>query len=494
MAMSDKEVIGRLGESRSALPVPEHDALDAGGHAMSAFDAAQLADFFTKGRDDALRGAASLVRKHNGLEAGRLPDSAQPRFAERASSAEVFGKLAEQFRAVSEEHRTSVVVRSEPRTYGPPSPYSFYLDRARAAIPGTPGHIDAAARLERYGKELFVEARAGSPEGRRALRAVEASARDRGREAMDGEVRAMTTGSTSGAPFVTPIYLLDGGDYALYNSYPASVIAQSLQLPDPGFGLELYLPAFSSAVAAGQQSPEGSAIDDSTPTAGFLSASMVTFAGEVLVSQQLFDRSVGQNVGIDQVIHAALSQQLRTQQDAYVIAQMIAVGGTYSGASSFTAAKFFADVAATKAQMETAAGTLLRPSAMFAAPEIVEWLLSQSDPAGRPLLLPTAPGASIVLNSPSPGYTGYSVLGLPVFTDANVPVASPSYNAQIVLAAMPEVLTLSTEPVVRAYQETEAQDLQVVLSLYALTGTVIRHPNAAQVLTGGAYAVSPSYA
>ena len=92
---------------------------------------------------------------------------------------------------------------------------------------------------------------------------------------------------------------------------------------------------------------------------------MVTHAGEVPVSQQLLDRIVGQTVGIHGVIHAALTQQLRTQQDAYVISQMIAVGGSYSGASTFTAAKFLADVAATKAQMETAAGRARAPCSVL---------------------------------------------------------------------------------------------------------------------------------
>src|ERR1035441_10805396 len=93
-------------ETRSLPTLPERDPLGPGGHALAALDAAQLADYFTKGRDDALRGAAQLVRKHDGLETGRLPDSAQPQFVERASRAEVFGKLADQFRGGSREHRT----------------------------------------------------------------------------------------------------------------------------------------------------------------------------------------------------------------------------------------------------------------------------------------------------------------------------------------------------------------------------------------------------
>ena len=211
-----------------------------------------------------------------------------------------------------------------------------------------------------------------------------------------------------------------------------------------------------------------------------------------MVSQPLFDRTIDQpGVGIDGVIHSALFQQLVTAQDYYAISQMTGVGSSVAAASVFSAAAFYGDVAKAKAAMMTAAGTLLRPSAIFMTPNIEEWLLAQSDPNGRPLLLPTAPDAWVTMNKPAPGYSGYSLLGLPVFWDANIPASSS--NAQILLASMPEVLTLRTEPTVVAYPETTANDLQVQIILNAYTGTVIRHPAATQSLIGAAYPQSPTF-
>jgi tRNA C32,U32 (ribose-2'-O)-methylase TrmJ len=93
-------------ETRSLPQVPERDALDSRTHALSALDAARVADVLTRWRDDALRGAATTVQKHNALDTGRLPASAEAQFTDRVSRAEVFGKLADQFRVVSQEHRT----------------------------------------------------------------------------------------------------------------------------------------------------------------------------------------------------------------------------------------------------------------------------------------------------------------------------------------------------------------------------------------------------
>ena len=171
---------------------------------------------------------------------------------------------------------------------------------------------------------------------------------------------------------------------------------------------------------------------------------------------------------------------------------MISVAGTYSGASSFTAAKFFADVAATKGQMMTAAGTVLRPSAMFATPEVVEWLLSQSDPSGRPLLLPSAPGASLVMNSPAPGFTGYCLLGLPIFWDANIsPTGS---NAQILFASMPDVLCLSTEPSLRIAPGNIQPGLDGHNLVVCLHRRRREAPQRRPGPAGGAYAASPVFA
>jgi hypothetical protein len=85
-------------------------------------------------------------------------------------------------------------------------------------------------------------------------------------------------------------------------------------------------------------------------------------------------------------------------------------------------------------------------------------------------------------------------LSTAVFEDGSIPVTSPAYDTQIVVANMAEVFTLTSEPSLRVIPETLAPDLLVTIQLYALLGVVVRHTAAIQTITGAAYPVAPSFA
>ena len=119
--------------------------------------------------------------------------------------------------------------------------------------------------------------------------------------------------------------------------------------------------------------------------------------------------------------------------------------------------------------------------------------------AGRPLLLPTPANTALPITpgpngGPPLGYTGNRLLSTAVFEDGSIPVTSPSYDTQIIVANMGEVFTLTSEPSLRVVPETLAPDLLVTIQLYALLGVVVQHAAAVQTITGGAYAVAPSFA
>jgi hypothetical protein len=261
--------------------------------------------------------------------------------------------------------------------------------------------------------------------------------------------------------------------------------------------LELYVPAFGSASTVAEQVAENSGVTDTSPTASYLSTALVTFAGEVDVSQQLFDRAGP--IGADVVIHAALMQNLNTEVNLNAITQAIAGGGTVTGAGSFTAANFLGDISKAKMQMETTAGTRLPATHVFLQPDFYEWSIAQVDPNGRPLLLPANSTAVLPIQAaadgaPPVGFTGERLNGTAVFTDGSIPNASTSTQTQIVVANAADVLTMTSEPVVRAFVETEAADLTVIIQAYALTGCLVRHATSVQVVTGGAYLSAPTYA
>lgn len=448
-------------------------------------------------RDAALRSAAAVIAAE--VRAGRdvddhLTDKATTkRMVDALHRADVHDEHVRRFEEITAEKRALLRV-AEPRTYGPSSPNSFYRDVFASSLPGHPDHRAAWARLDQYGRELAYEIDRGTAEGRRAAQALETRRRESGGAESQAEVRAMTSSSTSGGAFVTPVYLQK--DYGLYRTYPPSFWRQSNMVDDPGYGLTLEVPAFTAAASTGQQLGENQGVNDVTPAAAYLTASLVTMSGEVDLSQQLFDRAGP--VRADTIIEAQLRQQINTSVDAYLVTQAIANGGTgVTDNSAFSVTDFWGDIAKAQSQMLTAAGVVLPATHVFMQPTFYSWASAQVDGQGRPLMVPTPAGADAPVvpaedGGPAPGATGYQLLGTPVFRDGNI--ANSGSNTQIVLAHMPEVFTLVSEPAVRAFPDVLAENLTVIVSMYALCAVIVRHSGAIQVVSGSAYAASPSFA
>jgi HK97 family phage major capsid protein len=341
--------------TRSAV-TPDFDKREVAEHELSSYRFALAAEFAETHAARQVGKASAIIAKADAHRYGGLLPEENSKVADALRRADINIERAKSYREIAERHAVAVAVKSEPRVYSPTSRHSWYLDVARTVVPGVE-MTGGAERLARYSQELAVEAKAGSAEGRRALAIASTRARQSGEDAVDSERRAMPSGSTSGGSFVTPQYVVDH-QYALFNTYPPSFIEQTTKVPDAGYGMELYVPAFSSASTVAEQVAENSAVSDTSPTASYLSTALVTFAGEVPVSQQFFDRAGP--IGADAVIHAALMQQLETEVNLNVITQVTANAGTVAGASSFTAANLLGDISKAKMQMETTAGTRLR--------------------------------------------------------------------------------------------------------------------------------------
>ena len=290
-----------------------------------------LIEKVTEQRDRQLSIAATCM-----AEAGNEPmDSATyDRYNSAMRKAETFEKqrrtVEKAARKEARAERTpKVKVKSEPRMYHLHGEFSYFVDLAADAGRRTYGSLDdeqvrlAQARLDRHATEVRGEIAMRSPEGLRAERVMRART----------EARAMSTVITSGGSFVTPDYLIE--EWAPFNAPVDSFTRQTRHLPLPAYGLEVHVPSFTSALTAAVQSPENTGVSDTTPTGADLdiadSVPIKTFAGEVPISQQLFDRGGSNQAGsMDMIIAKQASQQLATAVDNYVIAQAIATAGTVS--------------------------------------------------------------------------------------------------------------------------------------------------------------------
>lgn len=369
-------------------------------------------------------------------------------------------------------------------TYGPESDHSYFRDLMSWNVNN---NQDAHLRLLRHAGEII--------ETPRAQRAVTHTTNRR-------ETRAVSSALASDGVFVTPIYAVSDAD--VYRSYPPSAMYQATTIDDPGYGLTLNVPLIENEVTSVAVQADNTGVVDTGGTleTEYVSANLETISGEVTVSQQLYERSGPAPFSTDMILQRALQDSFRAAVDSYVMATMVSAGGTVNGAASFTAADFFQDVANAEQAVMTGAGVRLPATHSFTTPTLLQWLLSQSDTSGRPLLTPWIPNTPTTVK-PMPsggaavGYSGCTLLGSHAFSDGNladVPSTNPA-QAPLVFANMGEVFLLQSEPVCRVVNTYQTSTtLSCIVQLYAYVACVVRHSSAVQSLEANYLLAQPSFA
>ena len=404
----------------------------------------------------------------------------------------------------------------EPRTYGPDSGNSYFRDFVLTHPAGmSVEHLNpeaAAERMAQYAREVAGEMRdPNSAEGKQARRALGSTAfRESGsaaavKDSVDRaahfgeqglETRAgMSTGSTSGGSFVTPQYFVS--QYAAYRQFGREFANAANKMALPDYGVTIYLPQVQNAAGVSAQVGENQGITEADPTAGYLQTSLTTNAGQVTVSQQLLDRA-GPDFQFDVMVFDQLQRAYNLTLDTYVLTQALANAGTFNNSATalYGTAGFYSSVARAKATIKDTAGTVMAPTHIFAQPVNWEWFTAQVDTTDRPSIVPAYAGpfnamASGNENMVPEGDTGFRLLGLPVFEDANIPVHAS--NNQAIVAAMDEVWFWEGDVVTRTIPQTVAQNLSVLLQLYAYVGCIVRYPTAVQALQGAGQPLTPTF-
>ena len=397
--------------------------------------------------------------------------------------------------------RSPAIVRNEPKTYGEGSRHSYYADLARSSSPQWTGHHAALERLQKHSHELTVDAATDPATREHLVRSLRTVHRDNPAEARRAVLKVesrvgMDTTAASGGSFVTPVY--DVADYAAYHQFGRVFCDQVNRQPLPEYGMTVFLPALSGPAGVASQATQGTGVQETDPTAGYLSSNLVTEAGEVTISQQLLDRA-GPNFHFDLMIQDQLRRAYNfTFNQAVITAALSGAGTPTIPTTPLTVAQFYSDVAAAKAAVATAAGVILPATHLFCPQASWEWLASRTDDSGHPLMVPTVNGNQAVNAqgagpgmSVAEGDTGYKVLGLKVFEDGGIPLSSG--NAQVVVAHAPEVWVWEGDLATRTIPQTFAQNLQVLLQVYAYYAVIVRYPKAVQSLTGAAFPANPTF-
>jgi hypothetical protein len=397
-------------------------------------------------------------------------------------------------------------VVKESRVYGEFSPWSYFMDRVTIAEgAGDPLAAAASSRITKYDAELKHEIRSLSREGRRAQRLIGEFYRqdvvEVNRRVVDerqAEARALSTGggalSSAGsgaAAFVTPYFVEEA--FAPWRGIHRTVSDQCAKMPMPSYGLQVYIPAFTSAPSVTQQTEAG-AVSETDPSTGLQSAQVQMVTGQITLSQQLSDRGFTGGGSFDVALGKQLQQQLAEAIEKYVISQVLANAATVAGSSSFSLANLYADIAKGREVLTDTAGTRLRPTHFFSSSDFFSYVTRQVDDQHRPICVPTfAPGFPIAAgDEPTAKWSRFTGMILPGsllwFEADGIPNVGTTSETQLIVSAPDQAVVLfEGDPVLNVFPQTDAASFEVVANLRAYVAAVTRYPSGTAAITGAAY-------
>ena len=332
---------------------------------------------------------------------------------------------------------------SETYHAGPHSP-SFFKDLIHARS----GDANSADRLRRNNAENGLETRALG--------------------------NTSATGG-SGGEFAPPGWLV--GEY-IRLARPGRVTADRFKHDDlpPGVS-SINVPRIATGTTVAIQSTQNSALAQTDLTTASLSSGIVTHGGKQLVSRQLLDQSA---IPFDRVILEDLAADHARALGTDVITGS-GTGGQLRGyltpastsvntwtTTSPTASAFYGRLAALQGQIN--GSRFKAPDTVVMHPRRWAWFASFTDSTGRPLVAPTAGSYNAMAtrdDNQGVGHVG-EVLGLSVFTDANIPTnLGTGANQDVVLMMVSDDIMLWESPLqAEAFESPYADSMGVLYRIY----------------------------
>jgi len=494
-------------------------------HNSAAGDLDTLAEKLGSSVGERRERAAKVVREHRGR---KIPAE---KFAEvRKDTAAMLAEdtAARRARKLAKRERRAAApyVKHEPGPYDAGSPHSWIRDSLLARDASMRGLVTGRgnggsdmgeqavqARLQRHGEDVTRALNRSTKYGKR-LRQIrheqfrvedEHVHRESVRNARAQELRAFGTdgGASATAPgegsaFVSPAILLDS-IWAPYRSPYAAFKEQcnkSIALPD--YGMEVYLPTFTTGASVTSQT-EGGSVSETDPVSAFSSSAVTMKAGQIEVSYQWLDRA-GPGISGDQVLYEQLKQQLDAEIDKYAINQAIVSAQTVTENSAFTVTTasgvggFLGNLHSAKGKLHNTAGVRLKGTHAFAIGDFCDYLGAYADAQGRPIFSPTLDDSQLKLRAEddplAEGYTGYVVVSLALFEDNNVPNLGTTANTQIIVCRPETILQLEGSPIPYLYPPSAAGSLDAILGLRAYCATIARFKEGVASVSGSAYKAS----
>lgn len=333
-----------------------------------------------------------------------------------------------------------------------------------------------------------------------AKRQNDAEAQDRLRrnDKMVAEKRGLTTVAGAGGEFVPPLWL---EEQFVALARPGRVTADRAVHGDVPPGTDsINIPKVLTGTAVAVQATQNSGVQQTDATTGSIASPVITLAGGQTISMQLVEQSP---LNIDDLILGDLAADYAQKADVQVLSGsgssgqatgLLTLSGTNSIAWTQTtpalggAGGMYSSLGAAVSAIHT--NRFLSPDCIIMHPRRWAWALAQSDTSNRPMVVPQGQGPNNAAATPgalmAQGYVG-EMLGLPVFTDANLPTnLGAGTNQDVVLVArMSDVYLWEGSVRAEAFEQTFAQNLSLFVRLYNYVSFQPgRYPKAIAAVTG----------
>jgi HK97 family phage major capsid protein len=354
-----------------------------------------------------------------------------------------------------------------------------------------------------YFRDLYLAKRQGDRDALERLHrndkmvaeAIQQRARAGDRKA---EQRAISTTNGAGGELVPPLWL---EDEFVTLARPGRVTADRAVPGDVPPGTDsINIPKMLTGTAVAVQATQNSGVQQTDATTGSVASPVITLAGGQTISMQLVEQSP---LNVDNLILSDLAMDYAQKADLQVISGSGSSGQatgllTLSGTNSiaWTQASpalggtggMYASLGAAVSAIHTT--RYQPPDCIIMHPRRWSWALAQSDSANRPMVVPSGQGPNNAAAQPgaiaAQGYVG-EMLGLPVFTDANLPTnlgAGTNQDAILVMRAS-DVYLWEGNVRAEAFEQTYAAQLSLLVRLYNYVSFQPgRYPKAIAVVTG----------
>jgi HK97 family phage major capsid protein len=396
------------------------------------------------------------------VEEARALDAKIEKFSTQATADAKAAEVRASVAAVVTPRVGGATVTREARTYTPEAEVSFVKDVYAAQIRGD---YSAQERLARHTKEESVER------------------------------RAVDTSNFAG--LVIPQYLVDLAAPFARAGRPTADFATSKHAL-PASGMTLNISRMTTGTSTAVQETQNTAVSNTDSDDTLLTIPVRTIAGQQDLSKQAIERGTG----IDTFVVADLIRSWHTTVDAQVLngtgnnGQFKGIRNSGGNAITYTAttpttALLYSKLADAYQQVES--NVFIAPTHWIMHPRRLAAILASSDTTGRPLAVPTGNGPmnAVAAGAGLPGYgnSGYTILGLPVVTDANV---GTTYGAatnqdEIYCVAAPEMHLWEQpgSPFALSFDATGAGSLTVKSVVYGFGAfSAERYPLAASIISG----------